>query len=64
MRLGGRLTIAIAALTLLAAGPANAAPTIPRPLLERLATNPFAPVSVIVQGDVGHRRERSPTLLR
>ena len=53
MRLGSRLTIAIAALALLAAGPANAAPTIPRPLLEKLAKNPFATVPVIVLGERG-----------
>jgi len=53
MRLGARLTIAIAALALLAAGPANAAPTIPRPLLEKLAKNPFATVPVIVLGQPG-----------
>ena len=53
MRLGSRLIVALAALALLAAGPANAAPTIPRPLLERLAANPFAFVPVIVQGERG-----------
>ena len=53
MRLGSRLIIAIAALALVTAGPANAAPKIPRQLLERLAQNPFAPVSVIVLGEPG-----------
>ena len=53
MRLSSRLTIAFAALALLAAGPANAAPTIPRPLLEKLAKNPFVPASVIVLGERG-----------
>jgi serine protease AprX len=53
MRLGSRLTIALAALALLAAGPANAAPTIPGPLREKLAKNPFAAVPVIVLGERG-----------
>jgi serine protease AprX len=43
----------LAALTLLAAGPAGAATTIPRPLLDRLAKNPLAPVPVIVLGGSG-----------
>ena len=53
MRLGSRLTIAIAALALLAAGPANAAPKIPASLSVRMAQNPFAPLPVIVLGEPG-----------
>ena len=43
MRLGSRLTIALAAFALLAAGPANAAPKIPSSLLCRLSQNPSGP---------------------
>ncbi len=53
MRLGIRLTIAVAALVLLSAGPANAAPTVPASLLVRMAQNPFAPLPVIVLGEPG-----------
>ena len=53
MRLGSRLIISVAALALLAAGPANAAPKIPASLQVRMAQNPFAPLAVIVLGEPG-----------
>ncbi len=53
MRLGSRLIISVAALALLAAGPANAATKIPDSLQVRMAQNPFAPLAVIVLGEPG-----------
>lgn len=53
MRLGSRLFLATALLAGLGVAPAQAAPTVPKPLVERFLANPDAPVPVIVQGRRG-----------